>query len=663
MFRMMKLRQNVKSKVLSFAVSLAVLALTIVGAFAVNFGHANAQISGGNITWGEFKEAVLAEYPLEMWPASGNSSFAYFENEFKSRIDNKNYFISLAWKTSDQGFLDEFSMCIIRTNSSGTFEWANDEVGLMDTLGGTRYISNGFVGFSCSKTTGIHTYSNYGSYSGSSFNRLVDFNNTVKWANTIAVRNQEGATCWFSQDVYSRANGSLISSKNLFDDPQSAYENLIIKTGDRYYFTITDQYIIRNAAAGDEGFLIEFEDSSYPGVYKQYYNNAIDFTYMSIYAYPNVTNISPNGILAWDITDIINYSTYDRLVYSNISGNHLTWFGDNIVTITRDNVPDPWSTYYDYLNDFLDALEVPSVPVPDQVPSYVSQQITTNYPGNVYVTTIGDISGFVQINEFPSIPFDLVLVIDAKAFDVLSVQLAGVLTMQENVFAQSFLPELLQQVDMICVMQHADFDYVVSDYANHPDNFLYFQPNQWQISGTPYAHGMWYIASVIDSNGAGDPNKKPCYSFVTERYLQKCNNWILSDGVDFLYKALNALNDNQTNFFSGALNAIGATVASIQLCNGKLSQLYDYFTMELNLADKFEQIIDKLDKIADNTSEQNHDFWFISLYNWIVQYAPSNSDFAQWVSDLTEFEQSLPDPEATPAATVIPFPTVTASAG
>ena len=661
MFRMTKLQKNVKSKLASVMVSLAVLASAVAGAFAVSYHVSSATIADQAISWSQFKNELLDNYPLEMWQGG---SFSTFDDLITNHLDNHDYFIALAVGRNQDGAFDfdYFAGSIFRTNSTGNYKWANDSTGKLITIDGSfNYFSEAMT-FTCNPDqtyVWANTGANLSNFHTSRFNNQVSFVYGTQFANTIAVRSQESCYVFCNQDVYDNA-GNLISAKNLTLGPQPTYNNIIIKTGDRYYFTISNQALIRSGAASDDSIRIDL-GSSDPTFSDYYVCPCIDFTYLSIYAYPGISNISINGILGWDITDIVKYTTAEFISFSEflIADD----FGNNQVEIVRDNVPDPWSTYYDYLNEFLDHLDVPSVPVPNQVPDYVSQQITTNYPGNVYVTTIGDISGNVQVNEFPSVPFDSVLVIDAKAFDVFSVQLGGMLTMQDNVFAESFLPELLQQVDMICILQHSDFDYVVSDYANNPDNFLYFQPNQWQISGTPYAHGMWYIASVIDSHGAGDPDKKSCYSFVTQRYLQKCNNWILSDGVDFLYDALNALNDNQSNFFSGVLNAIGSAVASIQLCNGKLSQLYDYFTLELNLSDKFEQIIDKLERIVDNTSEQTHDYWFISLFNWLSQFAPSNSDFAQWVSDLSDFEQQLPDPEATPAVTVIPFPTVTAAAG
>lgn len=642
---------KIYKKVLSFVLSLSVLALTIVGAFAVNFGTTSAAISESNISWSQYKDQLLQHYPLEMW---SGTNFSVFDDIITNHLEDHDYFIALAVGRNQDGAydFDYFACSIFRTNSTGNYKWANDSTGKLITISGTfNYFSEAKM-FACNPSqtvvwSAVNANLNY--FHTSRFNNTVSFTYGNQFANTAATRNQEGCFLFCNQDVYDNA-GNLISAKNLTLGPQPTYTNVIIKTGDRYYFTISDQSLIRAGAAGDDSIRIDL-GSSDPNFTDYYVCPCIDFTYLAIYAYPGITNISINGILGWDITDVVKFTTAEFISFSEflIADD----FGNNQVAIVRDNVPDPWSTYYDYLNQFMDALDVPSVPVPDQVPNYVSQQITTNYPGNVYVTTIGDISGFVQIDEFPSVSFDSVLVIDAKAFDVLSVQLAGVLTMQENVFAQSFLPELLQQVDLICVMQHSDFDYVVSDYANHPDNFLYFQPNQWQISGTPYAHGMWYIAKVIDSHGTGDPNKKPCYSFVTQRYLQKCNNWILSDGVDFLYKSLNALNDNQTNFFSGALNAIGAAVASIQLCNGKLSQLYDYFTLELNLADKFNSIIDKLDKIVDNTNIEGEEnsFWIAPLYNFIKLFEPSESDYTSSISEIVSTLDELPDiPSVTPVA-------------
>ena len=147
--------------------------------------------------------------------------------------------------------------------------------------------------------------------------------------------------------------------------------------------------------------------------------------------------------------------------------------------------------------------------------------------------------------------------------------------------------------------------------------------------------------------------KKDCVSLVTNRYLQHVNNWILADGIDFLYKALNGISDNQSNFFTGALNSLGGVLAGIETINGNLTNLYNYFKFDVKLSTQLESIVDKLQKIVDNTDIEGEEntFWIAPLYNFLKLFEPSSSDYTSSIGEILTTLEELPDiPSVTPVA-------------
>lgn len=649
MFRVMKLRQNVKGKLLSIVVSLSVLALTIVGAFAVNFKSA-AAAAGQDIYLSDLIERVRRNY-------SGNDLNDRL-NSLQNMIADEHYMFIFAVGENDDDIA--FSIWSLYGTQHG---WVYDNTGkLMDATHNSDPIYREYLFYPESNSqTGYFSYGYQTSFSprtdtfqfgrssgGTVYSNYTIFPNTQNFFDS-------SITFYWSCQFRQKSNTNNVTNQNIYPAPVSAYDAILIQNAGRYYLTASDQDVLQDALNYIAVFQIVFtKESGYE------FTRSIDIrdmTYLSIVAYPGISHIPTQGVLAWDISEIVQYESPTSVVFTQIAGEGVDhdYFSDNVVSINVLPEPDLWGLYYDYLNRLNSFYDQPVLVVPDQVPSYVSHQITTNYPGNIFV----NYDGRVVVNELPSPGFDQVLVLDASIFNNLNITL-GVFSATDQFFPRTFNGDLLATADLIVVLGHQDFNEVVSHYENFPENFRYFDTGSITIGNVSFQHGMWYMTTVrthVEHEIVYD-----AYNFVTQRYLQKCNNWILSDGVNFLYDALNAISTNQNNFFSSAISGISAVCAQLQTINGTLVNI-DNTISSWNLSDKLQSIVDKLERIANNTSEQTHDYWFISLYNWLLQFAPSNSDFATWVSDLTSFENQLPDPEATPAATVIPFPTVTAAAG
>lgn len=646
---------KIYKKVLSFVLSISVMALTIVGAFAVNFSSASANAGGSMYSWVDFKTDVLNGYPLEYW---SNDDFAYFDNLVQTHIDDHDWLITIAIGADTSGIggfvLDRLSCCIISTNSTGAYKWANDSTGKLITIGGSfNYFSDPsfFLCSDISQTPGrpIVYKGQLNNFHTSRFDNYVNWESANKFAPTSKTFSQSNAVIFTNQDIYD-VGGNLILAKNLQYGPTPSYNNIIIKTGDQYYFTISDQLLIREGAAEDDMIQIQLGNSNNADWSDIYINYCIDFTYLALYGYPGITNISPNGILGWNITDILKYSDADLITFSQFSYSEK--FGDNQVTITRDNVPDPWSTYYDYLNKLLELTESPNHITDNNPPSYIQHQIYTSYKSVTVAGGSMSDAGCVLLNEIPDVPFDSILVCSTKLFDDLGnhVDILNVQTTTTQ-FINYLNPYLLNSIDLIVVVPDTDFEYVLQGQPDHPDNFVNWNPYSWNIGVVSGQHGYFYYTSPsIRDTGVNDVSG---FAFVTQRYLQKCQNYMLSDGIKNLYIGLNDITKNQDSLISVVINGAGAVYSSVQLCFGKLDELYNLLN-DVKLADKLQLIIDKLDTISNNTEEGENNYWVSPLYWFIKLFEPSTSDYVNSIQEITDTLDELP---VIPSVTPVRLPT------
>lgn len=670
MFQVMTFQKSIKGKLTSALVSLSVLALTIVGAFAVSFNRAEAS-PGSAIFLSDLQQRVEQYHQSQNITNFFNWLGSYYSSSLTPYTlicacqgDYPDEIAITVWR-SPYTYYDGGLAVLSGGDEAGAFGFREQGSSQpMSTLG----LLGAFVMLHNEESVSTLYYRDwvYQYYNLSADQYTFGAGNLV-YPNASSM--YEG----MSIDSYSYYYSLTLpdgSTRNLLPSPVSAYDNVVIEANGRYYFTTSDNGVIRDAYNNNidaEVYLIFDYGGDNP---LQVHKPAIDFTYLpNLTTYPGITNISPNGVLAWDFTDIVNSYTINYLVSSAFTPRteFPDYFSNVGITITKIPGNDPWVQFYDYVNSLLEIVNSPNHISPNNPPSYVTQNVYTSYKDMSVAGGGMSDAGNVLMNEIPSVPMDTILVCSTKLFDDLGnkVDLLNV-SSSTTQFINYLSPYLLQQIDLIVVLPENSFEAVLQGQPDHPDNFVDWNPYQWNVGVASGPHGYFYYTSpsIRDTT----VNDVSGFAFCTERYLEKCRNYMLSDGIESLYLGLNNITTNQDSIINAIVSGTGSVYSQIQAMGidsdsiPYLKKLYNLL-FSLNLSDKLDSIIDKLDKIGDNTDEQTHDYWFISLYNWIVQYAPSNSDFANWVSNITSFENSLPDPEATPAATVIPFPTVTASAG
>lgn len=691
MFRMMKLHQNVKGKILSFTVSFSVLALTIVGAFAVSFKKANATYSQISYTWSNLEDLVLDFYPnhedIESW-------FAYFGNSETVAnpigvdiFNAPNYLVLAAlgnepsqiaitvWKYGLSGgptHSDGWYISNDRIRLNSTSGYVYQRVGLFySDLDGyivnrqgvyyTDYQIDVLQQFSFGQTTAGSQYINY-TIMPNSYN--------------IYNANYSYLT---SQNIYGDNSSVITYAANLFGAPVSAYNNVCFAIGQQYYFTFSDQSILLDFVSEQSSNVVPVTFQKNGQAYV--FNYSMDeLVYTGRSSLSGVSNIGPGGVIAWNITPLINQWYFDSIIASHVDPSEVyrNYFAYNEAIISWVPYQDPAAQYEYYLEQFQNIVGHSYVANPNELPSYIiSGNVGFSQDINAHVIMTGSSAGKVYFDSVagqhaydPDVLPNSILVISSAMFDT---DFSDELTQEDQDVFDFFTGLLTPDVDLIVVLDHSKWTTLSINVTQGQGASImsaqdaeYFKHNSYyqDWSKAPAFIKFYFTKGIEESFIVNEGvNSYSGMVFATQRYYTRITNAILAEGFNALQTALDKMTTNQNTFFTGAINSIGAAIYAIDTVAGKLDSIYKYLRYDVDLSDKLTKIVDKLEKIADNTDEQTHDYWFISLYNWLLQFAPSNSDFATWVSDLTSFENQLPDPEATPAATIIPFPTVTSSLG
>lgn len=131
------------------------------------------------------------------------------------------------------------------------------------------------------------------------------------------------------------------------------------------------------------------------------------------------------------------------------------------------------------------------------------------------------------------------------------------------------------------------------------------------------------------------------YALLTPKAIQKQLLWNFNDGITKLYQLEVDYIDSEDKWKDSFLLWSSSVFYAIDSLGGKLDSLIT----------KLGNIEGKLDRLIQNTSEEESSYWFISLWNWVVQFNPSDNDFA---NSLQQYDNnwnnmpSLPPPSPLP---------------
>lgn len=682
-------------KILALFLSFQLIALAIAGAFAVQVKKANASPSNTIYTWSDLADLVYDIYPnneiIESW-------FAYFGNDdsinnpIGINIFNSNRYLVLCALGSEPS---EIAITVWRWNIGAQYDIHPDGWTIFqnrDVFGAGN--SSGYVlyreGFFYSDISGYNTDRTSRSYNLNSpttnvFEFGVDsqvyYNNQTVFPNKGTFFNGH-YTVLTSRPLYQQPSSVITYEQTLIGAPISAYNNVCFTYGEQYYFTFSDQSILQTFVSEQSSNIVPITFNKGGQLYT--FNYSMDeLVYTGRTSVSGVTNVGSGGVLAWNLTPMINQWYFDSVVHSHVepAGVYRDYFANNEAIISWAPVTDPAAQYEYYLSLFQESIGHNYVANPNELPSYItSGNVGFSQEINAHVIITGSSAGYVYFDSVAgqhaydvNVPPSSILIIDSYMLEN-DFDASG---LGSESFDSTFSGYLKDDVDLIIVVENWETisKNVTRWYmgpVNLPDSQImstqdcdYFKHHSYyQDWDKSYNDIHFYFTKGIEDNFIPNEgiNSFSGFVFATNRYYSRICNAILAEGFNALQNALDNITNNENTFFTGMTNGIASLIAAINTGNGKLQNLYDYFKYEIKFSDKLESILDKLDRIGNNTDveSESNGFWIIPLYNFINSFAPSESDFTNAISEIQDTYEELPD---IPSTTPIVIPNITLPGG
>ena len=142
------------------------------------------------------------------------------------------------------------------------------------------------------------------------------------------------------------------------------------------------------------------------------------------------------------------------------------------------------------------------------------------------------------------------------------------------------------------------------------------------------------------------------FCILTPRAIQKQQLFNFNDGITKTYDLMCQYCDKKDKWDDSFLSWSMSVFNQFDSLNGYLDDIYKYIK---DWDSVLTNISNKLDEIANNTAPEDPGYWFISFFNWVRRFEPTNQDFTFWVESWDDYTEALPDPGS--GVTVIPLPT------
>lgn len=507
--------------------------------------------------------------------------------------------------------------------------------------------------------------------------------------------------CWTNQDLRMlRQNGDwgnnsdyiVYFSSNLlngtYTPPIIDFHWFKFQLGQRWYVTTFDQSLVAAMETGDDTFWVwAFDKYLYSQEEPvteiltwsdmQYLPGAVQFIGQT------VTNISVNGILAYDITDLVLSGDVIQFALSQfyqvidsptgmILGNVMASSEDIIsLVITPEEENESQNNAWDNISDYME--NYPSVTISPQA---LAEQVfgTRAYTGSMGVIQMpypvyawsrdhypNDVSnednGNLNIDGYwhfrldgsgiDSYSFSMInwsicnaciipapkdtwlnnqLGIDSYAFPVYWWNASDQL-ISDATFLGTFPVEYIFEM----------FDIVI--FA--PDDAVYLADfdSTLHSPGTIGFCNLNYDTTIGPANGSA---KQTVFICSTDKVLYKSELYVFCDSQSKLYDLLSVYIQKRDLWDESFLKWSLSVFWELETINGHLSSI-DTTLSKWNFKDWFQDLSDKLSQIVDNTSETQEPMWYESLWNWVRKFTPSDNAFTNGLNAIETGLDNIPD--------------------
>lgn len=658
-----------KQRCLSIFLSVTLMASVIVGAISVSISTVKADDpSGYTLYWEDFKDemlqlAIQTTYLSQMIAILNEIDSYWDDPAFNVWImkdpdgnisllslyrRNGTGFCGSGWTTPEYQLTSGAYPSLFRQESSfvysnGNFRWCSDvSVNISGTTARTSIID-------------LETNGSVDSFYCTPF----EFN-------------ASGWKCYSLRTMVSgNANGYTMPANIVegYAPPEYLeYDVVTFYLGERLYFTFKEQDIFREIEPDHLDYTLVVEHDSL--------EDPILYTWENVTLLPNaqnfldigLTDVSPAGVYAIDITnsgwiviDLAIIVEFDADLNAETMGYALNTpyrIGDENPEPGTDGTPDSYTEVWNNWNTYITNYPNSPIVAQDLVPQFYNTQAASCKPCEVAIpdslwNARSSVTSFGQdIFEY-HFPLVSEPMYNYELFDVCVLSRQGIITGDilewdytlKWWYSDTSNPKStkIQDLNFSVLMEMFDIIIVVDD----PELVLMDSDDFDIVYTGDYEYGFTY-----SSNGFMQDAVLYGFAFVTEKAVQKQLLFNFNDGIRKSYDLMEQYIDHRQAWDNSFLEWTTALFTQYQTLYGKLDDIYSIlFTWDGLL----KNISNRLDQIAENTSEDDPGYWFISFYNWVKRWEPSNSDFANWVDSWDDFTDDIPDPGS--GVTVIPFPT------
>lgn len=643
-----------KRQFLSIILSVTLLASAIAGAISVSIKTAEADsINASDPIY--FMELLDTFISLQPSFEDDINDFFNFANPYISDIEENETNLVLV------AYLDgEYVVDVLDQNPTTLYycqdRWG-DKYGLSGSDGQNTFYNTHSIGkikISSSSISISYSINNKSSWGNSSWPSSYDL---FRWFDTYgivpgkALFNKSGLKLYSSKPILTGSWDTASSASNLFAGVSTRYCHLRQFTmGTRKLICLQEQNLAY-------AFKDDLWSTSHIEAYVVYQDSnlvQVDFRWSDMLAIDNIALYVPDvsGLgdestgYAWVINeDWYSIGSFDIVSWSIDIWRHI-WVTENVPFVLNQDTPEEladqqltnaWNNYNTYVNEYNTTHVVPEqlgewlfnaegskmLPCTIQVPSSVAGSDTS------YI----DVFSFYTGMNTSGYNFDImdVVIIDAGAATGYQLRYW---------YDDSLDPSYAKVDQLILANVIASFDIVI--ISN--DDEGWFE----EILAGSIAYTGSSSQGIVHSSVPLIDNSATAFMLITQRGIQKQQLYNFNDGITKLYQLQVDYIDSEDMWKDSFLLWSASIFDMLNSLDGRLTAIN---TNLLSISSLIDSIKTAVEHMAYDDDPNNLQPWYLSLWNWISNFRPSDSDFAatlnQYDNNWDNFPE-LPEPSTIP---------------
>lgn len=669
-----------KRQFLSIILSVTLLASAIAGAISVSIKSADADTSDYIVDdvlyWKDFKQYISGLYPTSTQLIILQSIYDQVENYWNDprfnlfiMSDNSgnvtlmtcyNTETNYTWLINDYTSQNPIPYFLQTRTGSASNCYYNQMSFIhikQDVVLDLRYSSSTFNCLDYKKTsaTNLSTESRSNYYFPTPYDRSA------------------GTHIFVLKNLILKDDNSVLFASNIINEsytpPVYSFAWLKYNVGDRWFITPQDQtwtYGLVNDGEGSYNAIyisLGFNDME-SDISEAIFTDFTDYVSTPAIFVPAAQNLINDTVYGFEITEFldlgltsIGYSWINKET-ENSSGEVINrqllavFDGTFSVSLSAQeenpSLNEAWQQFNEYVTNY-NSTHV----IPEQLADWLFEQngsklfpVTVSVPGNIWLHDHG--TSYTQHNWIWG---GLNAATQAFAYDLFDVCICGAndlnLTMDRNYQLRYFVDDILDP--MYNNVSTISFSELIDSF----DIVIIVPEDEGYLHDICLTSNIAYCGSsgnsIVYQGTAITGNNLTGFAIVTERGIAKQQLWNFNDGITKLYDLEVKYIDSEDKWKDSFLLWSASMFDMLNSLDGRLSTIN---TNLLSISSLIDHIKTAVDHIAYDDDPNKLQPWYLSLWNWISNFRPSDSDFAATLNQYDDNWDNFPE---LPAPSTIPL--------